>query len=102
MQTKSTAALAPKLKAIKDELPFKKRNAETRLTSIHMQQQEPLIGTEEAACYLGVSKRMLEALRVRGGGPIYVRLARNKVRYKISDINTWVAARRYENTSQVY
>jgi len=63
-------------------------------------QPTPLLSTEQAAAWLGVTKRFLEASRLKGGGPVYVRLSRNLVRYRLEDLQEWVQERIRENTSQ--
>jgi predicted DNA-binding transcriptional regulator AlpA len=60
-----------------------------------------LLTTAESAYLLGLSKRSLEALRVRGGGPVFVVLGRRAVRYRRSDIVAWVDERRYSSTSDI-
>ena len=61
---------------------------------------EPLMTTSQAAKVLGLSRRTLEAYRVRGGGPRFVRIAPTCVRYRPQDVEAWVDARLRENTSQ--
>ncbi len=48
----------------------------------------PYLSTEQAAFYLGLSPRKLEALRSRGGGPRFRRHCRF-VRYHIDDLDGW-------------
>lgn len=58
-----------------------------------------LIYPSEAAFLLGLSKRTLEALRLKGEGPAYVALGRRSVRYQRKDINAYVEARRSSQLS---
>ena len=51
-----------------------------------------------AADYLQVSKRTLQAWRVKGGGPCFLKLGR-AVRYERKALDAYVAARRYKNTA---
>jgi hypothetical protein len=44
------------------------------------------MNTDEAADYLGVPKRNLEAMRQTGTGPLFVRLTRRSVRYRLIDL----------------
>jgi predicted DNA-binding transcriptional regulator AlpA len=46
-----------------------------------------------AAEFLGVRPRTLEAWRQRGIGPRYLRYSKTCVRYRLSDIQAWVAMR---------
>lgn len=55
-----------------------------------MRTEEKFLKTEEAAEYLGFSKRTLENWRLRGGGPVFHRSPRNHVRYKQSDLDAWM------------
>ena len=42
--------------------------------------------TDEAAEYLGVPKRNLEAMRQSGKGPLFVRFSPRNVRYRLIDL----------------
>ena len=55
--------------------------------------------TPEAATYIGLSKSTLEKLRVTGGGPDDAALGRVVV-YRIEDLDAWVAANKYNSTSE--
>jgi hypothetical protein len=61
----------------------------------------PLLTTAEAAAYLGCSKSLLDKLRVRGGGPDFVQVSNDLVRYELSALNRFIAARTRKNTAQV-
>lgn len=52
----------------------------------------------EAAAYLNVSTRTLQAWRVRGGGPEYVKLG-NAVRYDREALDRYISARTRANTA---
>lgn len=58
-----------------------------------------LLTTQNAAERLGLSPRTLEALRVRGGGPSYLKLGR-LVRYEPAALEAWIDARRLASTSE--
>lgn len=51
----------------------------------------PFLSTEQAAFYLGLSARKLQALRGAGGGPRFRRHCRY-VRYHIDDLDRWSEA----------
>lgn len=58
-----------------------------------------LLDQKRAAQHLGdLSHRTLEAWRLRGGGPIYIKVGR-AVRYRRSDLEAWLDARRRNSTS---
>ena len=59
-----------------------------------------LLTVEQAADYLTVSCSLLNKLRVHGGGPAFCKLGRG-VRYRLSDLQAWVQARRVNSTSEV-
>lgn len=56
------------------------------------------LSTVEAAAWLGLSPRTLDAYRVRGGGPAFHRFGRI-VRYRLADLDDWAAERRMDSTS---
>lgn len=63
-------------------------------TSVKPPEPEPLLSPEETAEYLGVSKDHLRRLRRSGEGPAWIRVSERVVRYKLSDLQSWVEARR--------
>lgn len=58
------------------------------------------LDTTAAAALLGFSPRALEAWRVRGGGPAYLKMGgRRSVRYKLSELMAWAESDRRTSTS---
>lgn len=57
-----------------------------------------LLNETRAAEYLGLSVRTLQAWRVRGGGPIFIKAGR-AVRYRPDDLNAWINDRKAASTS---
>jgi hypothetical protein len=57
------------------------------------------VDTEGASRHVGLAVSTLEKLRVTGGGPKYVKLGR-AVRYRVCDLEVYLAERLIENTSQ--
>ena len=51
----------------------------------------PFLSTEQAAFYLGLSARKMQAMRRTGNGPPFRRHSRY-VRYHIDDLDFWSAA----------
>lgn len=47
----------------------------------------------EAAAYLGVTRRTLNMWRHLRRGPVYSRIGPNTVRYRVRDLDAFVAAR---------
>ena len=62
-----------------------------------------LISSHEAAAALGVKLQTLRCWRMRGRGPRYVRLGRNRfgrVAYRPEDIEAWINERAASSTSE--
>ena len=57
------------------------------------------LDTTAAAARIGLSRSTLEKLRVYGGGPPYLKLGR-LVRYRVTDLDAWLAERMVANTSE--
>ncbi|MBT5566725.1 MAG: helix-turn-helix domain-containing protein [Rhodospirillaceae bacterium] len=60
---------------------------------------QSLVNENIAAEYLGLSPRTLQNWRVRGGGPLFVRISNRSIRYRLSDIQDWIEARIRRSTS---
>lgn len=58
----------------------------------------PKLRAPDAARYLGVSRSLLAKMRIRGGGPKYIKFGR-VVLYDVRDIEDWCKQRRIESTS---
>lgn len=59
----------------------------------------PLLTTRQAAEYLAYEVRTLESWRLRGGGPVFVRVSAKSVRYRLSDLEAWIEERLRKSTS---
>jgi predicted DNA-binding transcriptional regulator AlpA len=57
-----------------------------------------LLNTNQAAERCNLSPRTFEKYRVTGGGPPYIRLG-SAVRYRLEDLDAWIAANRRRTTS---
>jgi len=63
-------------------------------------QQRRFLRTSEAAAFLAVSPKTLEALRIRGGGPRYMRPpGRRLVLYALEDLEAWARTGQRESTT---
>jgi excisionase family DNA binding protein len=58
-----------------------------------------MLTQSECAEHLRLSERTLERLRTSGGGPKFVRMGRS-VRYRLSDVEAWIASRVVGSTSE--
>ncbi len=61
--------------------------------------RDSLLVTSEAAFLMGLSHRTLEALRLRGGGPPFVKVTSRAVRYRRRDVLEWIEQRIRRSTS---
>jgi predicted DNA-binding transcriptional regulator AlpA len=59
-----------------------------------------LLCTSEAAGYVGLAPVTLERMRLTGEGPPFAKLGR-AVRYRLQDLDNWVASRLVRSTSEV-
>jgi len=57
------------------------------------------LDTYGAAQHLGLSKSTLEKKRVYGDGPPFLKLGK-AVRYRVQDLDAWLAARLISSTSE--
>ncbi len=60
---------------------------------------DALLGESETAQMLSVSTRTLQAWRLKGGGPVFVRCGR-AVRYRRRNLISWIDANAVSSTSQ--
>lgn len=60
----------------------------------------PLLTQRETAQLLRLSERSLERYRVSGFGPRYVKAGHSAVRYRIEDVEAWIASRVVHSTSE--
>lgn len=59
-----------------------------------------LLTGHEAAKFLGISEQTLRIHRIKGGGIKFVKVGR-LVRYRQSDLESYLNARTFDNTSQM-
>ena len=58
-----------------------------------------LIGEKKAAEFVDLTVRTMQALRQRGGGPVYVRISSRCVKYRRIDLRTWAERRLRSSTA---
>lgn len=73
---------------------------EIEVTKLNNSDANRLLTTAEAASYINYTPRFLEARRIRGGGPKFVRISGRAVRYRLEDLNDWIESRLVSNTVQ--
>lgn len=59
-----------------------------------------LLNERDAADFLGYSMRALQNWRVRGGGPVFVKVSSRSIRYRRRDLIAWTESKLAANTSQ--
>jgi predicted DNA-binding transcriptional regulator AlpA len=59
-----------------------------------------LLTEEEAAAYLRLTRRALQAWRYQGKGPRFVKISRRAVRYRLEDLEAFVTACLRSSTSE--
>lgn len=59
---------------------------------------QTLLNEADAAKLLGVVPKCLQAWRVRGGGPVFLKVGR-LVKYTQADLDAWLEGRRRQSTS---
>ena len=64
------------------------------------QELDRLITEEKAAEYLGVTRRALQAWRLSGKGPQFVKISQRCVRYRLREINIWAEQKLRSSTAQ--
>lgn len=58
-----------------------------------------LIPEAEAARFVGYTIRALQNWRVRGGGPVFVRVSARSIRYRRRDLIAWTESKLARTTS---
>ena len=58
----------------------------------------PLLTPAEAGEQLGLTPAALAQLRYTGGGPCFIKLTAKAVRYRQSDLDSWIAAKARSST----
>jgi predicted DNA-binding transcriptional regulator AlpA len=59
-----------------------------------------LLNERDAADFLGYSMRALQNWRVRGGGPVFVKVSSRSIRYRRRDLIAWAESKIAANTSE--
>lgn len=59
----------------------------------------PRLKVKEAAAYIPLAVSTLNALRVSGGGPVYLKV-KGKVLYDTRDLDAWLETKKQHSTSE--
>ena len=59
-----------------------------------------LLTEREAAELLGLTRSFMQARRVRGDGPKFVRISSRCIRYDIQDLKAWISDLRRDSTAE--
>lgn len=59
-----------------------------------------LLAPDSAAAVLAISPKTLEAMRLRGNGPAWVKVSARRVAYRVEDLEAYVKARTFSSTSE--
>lgn len=62
---------------------------------------EQLLKEKDAAEFLQMSERTLQGMRLRGGGPMFVRISHRAVRYRRKDLMEWIDSKIRRSTSDM-
>jgi predicted DNA-binding transcriptional regulator AlpA len=68
-------------------------------TAQHTDAPPRYFNTKQAAAYLGLSTQFMEIARHKGGGPQYIKLAK-AVRYRVEDLDDWMASHTQRHTAE--
>lgn len=57
-----------------------------------------IVGTSEAAMYVGLAASTLERKRLTGGGPAFVRLGGRRIGYELAELDRWVERQKRQSS----
>ena len=60
-----------------------------------------LLTERDAASFLGYTMRALQNWRVRGGGPVYVKISSRSIRYRRRDLIAWSESKLAAHSAEV-
>jgi hypothetical protein len=61
--------------------------------------ERKFLDAADASRYLNLAVQTLARLRCEGGGPVFCRAGRRIV-YRVEDLDSWLAGRRFRSTSE--
>jgi hypothetical protein len=76
-------------------------SSSSRELNNHQDREGPprLLNVREAARWLGVSVSVLNKMRGKVGGPIFVKVSATRVAYRPGDLSSWLETRTRRSTS---
>lgn len=69
-------------------------------TSPTLDPSAAMLNEQQVAQHIGLTVHALQRWRVKGGGPLFSKLG-SAVRYRLSDVDAWIAANRVSSTSEL-
>jgi predicted DNA-binding transcriptional regulator AlpA len=60
---------------------------------------DALLTDVQLAAHLGIGRSTLQKMRLSGSGPVYIKIGRKVTRYRMSDVQVWLAARERKSTA---
>jgi len=62
---------------------------------------DAFLRTQEAADYLRIARSTLEKYRLSGEGPLFSRVGKRVVIYRLADLDAWVGSRSSQSNNEV-
>jgi len=90
----------PSAQHLKNECPRPPRKTNKRMTMSQELQNATQFDEKQVARLLSLSVKTVQKFRANGSGPKFIRISPRCVRYVLSDILEWQAARRVSSTSE--
>lgn len=91
----------PSLQLLRDTSDVALRRKLHTVQSLQSSLTDPdaLLDEVQAGAFLGLTPRALQAMRQRGGGPLFVRISSRCIRYRRRDLIAWTESRLARSTS---
>lgn len=80
-------------------MPISSNDLQQRELLAFASNTQRLLSRDEVEATYGITKRFLEIAACKGGGPVFVKVGR-LTRYRVQDIEDWIARHRFSNTSE--
>lgn len=80
-------------------MALRPKNSEQQDFSLPANTPQKLLSRNEVDAKYGIPKRFLEIAACKGGGPVFVKVGR-LTRYRVEDIEDWIAQHRFSSTSE--
>ena len=80
-------------------MPFSSKDPQRQILPAPASSPQRLLSRDEVDAIYGIAKRFLEIAACKGGGPAFVKVGR-LTRYRVQDIEDWIARNRFSSTSE--